>query len=325
MKSKKEYILAAIVITALIAYLVVHKTDQTHYEVPNLPELTESDITSITITKADTTIKLKKNDDQWMIYPEKYPADKNKIKPLVDIITSLKITVLVSESTSYHRYELDPENKISIQAGSDDKMMRTFDVGKSAPSNRHTFIKLPDDNRVYHAQGNFRNKFDQTTDALRDKTVLSVEKSQVQEVEIKDKDGNLVLGMKQAPAKIEGGGEATLKPEQTGEKKETKTPSENITPELIWQDADGNPVKEADINNLFNNVSDLKCKSYITGKTKADFTDPNYTITLTGTKTVTLLLFEKINEEDDTYPAISSENDYPFMLPAYKMDNMVKK
>ena len=79
------------------------------------------------------------------------------------------------------------------------------------------------------------------------------------------------------------------------------------------------------INNLFNNVSNLKCKSYITGKTKADFTEPMYTVTLTGPKTYTLSIFEKINEEDDTYPAISSENDYPFMLPAYKMDNMVKK
>ena len=319
MKSKKEYILAGIVIIALIAYLMLHKTDQTHYEVPSIPTLTESDITSISITKSDKTIQLKKKDDQWMIVPEKYPTDKNKIESMVDIITSLKITALVSESTTYLRYELDPENRISIQAGSGDKIMRTFDIGKAAPSNRHTFIKFPKDKRVYHAQENFRSKFDQTKDDLRDKTVLTIERSEVRQVEIKDKDGNMVLSMKQVPVEVKVTPDAEQQEEKTA-------PFNNIaSDELVWQDEDGNPVKESDINNLFNNVSALKCKSYIADKTRADFTEPMYTVTLTGAKTYTLSVFEKLNEDDDTYPAISSENDYSFMLPAYKMDNMVKK
>jgi hypothetical protein len=104
-----------------------------------------------------------------------------------------------------------------------------------------------------------------------------------------------------------------------------KMPPENIAPELVWQDLNGDPVKESDINNLFNNVSNLKCQSFITDKTKEDFTAPLYTMTFTGAKTYTLSIFEKINEDDDAYPAVSSENEYPFMMPAYKMDNMVKK
>jgi len=325
MKSKKEYIILGVIIAALAAYLAVHKTDRTHYELPVIAQLADSDITFIKITKGLEIVELKQKDDMWLIYPEKYPADTDKVTDMVDVIKALTVTALVSEAESFHRYELDPENRISIQAGSDENILRTFDIGKSAPSNRHTFIKLPKDKRVYHARDNFRNKFDQTKENLRDKTVLSVDKSKVQQVEIKDKDGNLVLSMKQAPAKVEAGAEVTSKTEQTDEKNEEKTPPENIVPELIWQDADGNPVKESDINNFFNNVAILKCQSYISDKTKSDFTAPMYTLTMTGTKATTLSIFDKINEDDDTYPAISSENDYPFMLPAYKMDNMVKK
>ncbi|MBC2716740.1 MAG: DUF4340 domain-containing protein [Desulfobacteraceae bacterium] len=321
MKSKKEYIILGIIIAVLAAYLAVHKTDRTHYELPIISKLTDSDITFIKITKDLEIIELNLKDDNWLIHHEKYPADNSKIKPMVDVIKSLTVTALVSEAESYHRYELDTENRISIQAGSDGNILRTFDIGKSAPSNRHTFIKLPNDKRVYHARDNFRSKFDQTKDDLRDKTVLSVEKSQVQQVDIKDKDGNLVLGMQQKPVEVEIGVEDGSESGPTDEK---KTPLENIAPELVWQDADGNPVKESDINNFFNNISTLKCQSYIADKTRADFTDPMYTLTMTGTKTVTLLIFEKINEDDDAYPAISSQNDYPFMLPAYKMDNMVK-
>jgi len=323
MKSKKEYIILGIVIAALATYLAVHKTDRTHYELPVIAQLTDSDITSIKITKDLEMIELKQKDDAWLIYPEKYPADTDKIKPMVDIIKELTVTALVSEAESYPRYELDSENKISIQAGADGNILRTFDIGKSAPSNRHTFIKLPDDKRVYHARENFRSKFDQTKDDLREKTVLSVEKSGIQQVAIKDKEGNLVLGLNQVPTKVEV--EVTSEADQPAEKEEKKASQDNIPPELVWQDADGNPVQESDITNFFNNVSNLKCQSYIADKTPADFTDPMYTITMTGAKTYTLSIFEKINEDDDAYPAISSENDYPFMLPAYQMDNMVKK
>jgi hypothetical protein len=322
MKSKKEYIILGIIITALATYLAVHKTDRTHYKLPVIAQLTDSDITSIKITKNLEITELKLKNDNWLIYPEQYPADNAKIAPMVDTIQKLTVTAMVSEAESYHRYELNPKNKISIQAGSDGNTLRTFDIGKSAPSNRHTFIKLPNDNRVYHARDNFRSQFDQTKEDLRDKTVFSVDKNQVQQVEIKDKDGNLVLGMQQKPVEIEIGGEAGS---ELATAEEKKTPPANITPELVWQDAHGQPVKESDITNFFNNISNLKCQSYITDKNRADFTDPMYTLTMTGAKTYTLSIFDKINEDDDAYPAISSENDYPFMLPAYKMDNMVKR
>jgi len=322
MKSKKEYNILGIVIAALAGYLSIQKTDRTHYELPVIEQLNAEDITSIKITKGIEIVELKQKDDKWLIYPEKYLADKGKIDPMVDVIKDLTVTAMVSEAESYPRYELDPENKINIQAGSDGDILRTFDTGKSAPSNRHTFIKLPKDKRVYHARENFRSKFDQTKDDLRDKIVLSVEKSDIQQVELRDKDGNMVLGMQQKPVEVEiGMGDGS---ESEAADKE-KTPAKNIAPELVWQDTDGNPVKESDINNLFNNVSKLQCKSFIADKTKDDFTDPLYTLTLTGTKAYTLSVFEKINEDDDAYPAVSSENEYPFLMPAHKMDNMVKK
>lgn len=320
MKSKKEYIILGIVIAALAAYLGFQRTDRTHYVLPVIAQLETADITKVKITKGTEVVELKQKNDMWLIYPEKYPADKGKIEPMVDVIKNLTVTAMVSEAESYPRYELDLENKITIQAGADDNTLRTFDIGKSAPSNKHTFIKLPKDKRVYHARDNFRSKFDQTKDDLRDKTVLRVEKSEIQQVEIKDKDGNLLLGMQQKPVEIEV--EAGTEPDTDAEE---KMPEKNIAPELVWQDADGEPVKESDINNLFNNVSDLKCQSFITDKTKDDFTAPVYTMTFTGAKTYTLSIFEKINEDDDAYPAVSSENEYPFMFPAYKMDNMVKK
>ncbi|PIP37799.1 MAG: hypothetical protein COX19_15695 [Desulfobacterales bacterium CG23_combo_of_CG06-09_8_20_14_all_51_8] len=321
MKSKKELVILSAVIAALAAYLFFHKTDRTHYALPVIAPLADSDITSIKITKGTQPIELISKDDQWRIPPENYLADAGKIKSMIDAIKNLTVTAMVSETESYARYDLDDENRVQVAAKAGDKILRAFDVGKAAPSNRHTFIKLPDDGRVYHARDNFRARFDLSKEDLRDKTVLKVDRSQIHQMEITDRDGKPVFAMKQVPPKVEVAAEST----NGKDTKEKKTPAETPTPELVWQDKDGNPVKDSDVTTLFNNVADLKCQSYITGKTKSDFKNPVYTLTLTGAATHTLSIFEKLTADDDTYPAISSENDYPFLLPGYKFDSMVKK
>lgn len=323
MKSKKEFLLLGLVIIILAAYLAVRKTDRTHYELPVLPVLGD-EITSLKITKDKNIIELKKADDKWLIQPEKFPADTGQIDAMLKIIKNFTVTALVSESSNDQRYELDPKNRIAVVAAKDGKTVRSFDIGKPAPSGRHTFVKLPDDAKVYHAGENFRNTFDQTKDQLRDKTVLTVERNNVQQVDIKDKDNKVLLSLKQAP---ETPAPATEKKPDDAKAESPSAPDKPVAPvpAMVWKDADGQPVNESDMNNLFNNLSRLQCQSFIAGKTKADFTKPLYTVTLTGAKTITLSVFEKLKNEDETYPAVSSENDYPFMLPAYKIDSMVKK
>lgn len=323
MKSKKEFLLLGLVIVALAAYLMVRKTDRTHYELPVLSQVKDTEVTALKITKGKDTLEVKKADDKWLIQPEKFPADKSKIDAMLKVIKDFKVTALVSESSNDHRYELDPEKRISVTAEKDGKALRSFDIGKPAPSGRHTFVKLPDDKKVYHAGENFRNTFDQTKEQLRDRTVLTVDRNQVQQIDIKDKDNKILLSLKQTPKAAEP--EPEKAPDKENGSPDAPKPPVVTTPEMVWTDADGQPVNESDINNLFNNLSSLQCQSFITGKTKADFTSPLYTVTLAGVKTVTLSVFEKLNKDDDTYPAVSSENDYPFMLPSYKLDSMIKK
>ncbi|RJP84163.1 MAG: DUF4340 domain-containing protein [Desulfobacteraceae bacterium] len=323
MKSKKEFILLGLVIIALAAYLTVRKTDRTNYELPVLSPIGDNEITSLKITKGKDSLELKKTDDRWLIQPEKFPADTGKVDAMLKIIRNLTVTALVSESPSDNRYDLNPENGISVVAAKGDSTLRSFDIGKSAPSGRHTFVKLADDTKVYHAGENFRNSFDQTRDQLRDKVVLTVDRNNVQQVDIKDKDNKTLLSLKQEPAA------PAVAPEKNPDAKEPEAPEQPDIPaqpaKMEWKDAGGLPVNESDINNLFNNLSQLQCQSFIEGKTKADFTKPIYTVTLTGAKTVSLSIFEKLNNDDETYPAVSSENDYPFMMPAYKVDTMIQK
>ncbi|MDZ7833587.1 MAG: DUF4340 domain-containing protein [Desulfobacterales bacterium] len=315
MKSKKEYIILIAVAIVLIMYLLLHQSDRTLYQLPEMPDLSEKEISRLEIKTPDETIELKKEAGQWVIKPQGYKAAGKKIDKMIDTLKDFQLTALVSESKSYTRYELSPDKKIMVKAWAGGETVRTFAVGKAAPSNRHTFVKLPDNPNVYHARNNFRRNFDQRLADLRDKTVLALKADEIQAVEINDTDRQLKIARTQTEAEVDVSSNASEKTEKTKED----------TPEKpVWQDTKGNEVEASQVEDLLNSLSGLKCKSFINDREKSDFTDPIYEVTLTGPETHTLSIFEKAAEEDNTYPAVSSGSQHPFNLSAQKAESIME-
>jgi hypothetical protein len=312
MKLKKEYIILALIIIGLSVYLFMRKGDRTLYELPVLPEVAKKDISKIEISKGDTSIVLNKKDEQWFIGPQQYPADQNKVKAMLDVLESLKLDTAVSESKDYIRYELNDAKKINVKAWQDDTLRRNFDVGKTASTFRHTFVKIDTDDRVFHARENFKNTFDQTTDKLRDNKVLSFETADINEMTITKDQSALTLTRTPAPEE---------KASQTENQGETQTPP---APKMVWQSADGKLGEDANVNRLLSTLSNLRCKSFIDDRKKEDFTTPLYTVQLKGGQNYALSIFAKPKEEDPNYPATSSASDYPFLLAKSISDRIMK-
>ena len=151
MKIKKEYIILLIIIIALSVYLVMRRGDRTLYELPEMPQVPQKEITRLEITRGKTVIDLTKKDDSWYIAPKEYPADAGKVKNMLDNIEKLTLTALVSESKNYNLYDLSGDAKINVKAWQGDSLKRDIDVGKTASSFRHTFVKTAGDDRVFHA------------------------------------------------------------------------------------------------------------------------------------------------------------------------------
>ncbi|MCF8036896.1 MAG: DUF4340 domain-containing protein [Desulfobacteraceae bacterium] len=169
MKAKKEYIVLALIIAALAAYLVLHETGRVNYRLPELEKYPDTEITRIQIKQPDGVVTLEKNKDQWYLADKDQAADKNKVRAMIETIGNLELTAVVSEGSNYPNYSLGKQRRIHVTAWAGDKRIRAFDVGKTAPSYKHTFVKLPDDPRVYHASGSFRKQFAVSKEELRPK------------------------------------------------------------------------------------------------------------------------------------------------------------
>jgi hypothetical protein len=308
MKIKKEYIILAAIIMALALYLYFHEDQRTLYQLPELPEVSAKDISKIEIEKADGKIILKKKADAWYIVPQEYPADPDRIKGINATLEKVILTAMVSEAKNYKRYDLSPDKRIRIKAWTGDSLGREFDIGKAVPSSRHTFIRLPGDDRIYHARDDFRNKFDRTAEEFRDKSVLTFDKAAIQEISLTRDQQILVLKRTQVPLEKDG----------VGDKDQTQ-----LKAEMIWQSEDGRKGDETRLNRLLSTLSNLSCDSYIDDRQKEDFTNPTFSISLKGDQDYSLKIFSKITEADDNYPAVSSENKYPFLLPEWKVKDVM--
>jgi hypothetical protein len=276
-----------------------------------------NDISKIEIEKADVKIILKKKGDAWYIAPQDYPADLDRIKGINTTLEKLSLTAMVSEAKNYKRYDLSPDKRIRVSAWTGDTLGREFDIGKAVPSSRHTFIRLSGDDRIYHARDDFRNKFNRSAGEFRDKTVLAFDTTAIQEISLTRDQQILVFKHTQVP----------LEKDAASDKDQTQ-----LKAEMIWQSEDGRKGDETRLNRLLSTLSNLSCDSYIDDRQKEDFTGPTYSISLKGDREYSLLIFPKIKEDDSNYPAVSSENKYPFLLPEWKakdvmptFDELIKK
>ena len=312
MKVKKEYIILLLIIVGLSVYLATRSTDRTHYQLPEMTGLDRGTITKIEISNEGDTILLKKKDNQWYLEPKGYLADTDKVDSLLAVFENLSLAALVSESKDYQRYDLHAARRITAKAWQEDTLRRSLDIGKAAPSFRHTFVKLADDSRVYHANDNFRSQFEQTPDSMRDRGVLSFKAGDIQAVHVTQDQASVELVRNEVS--IES---AAPQPE----KPETTPPA---AAKFEWQDRNGKKANDQNLNRLLTTLGSLQCSAYIDDRNKDSFKEPIYTVRLNGIQEHRLDIFAKLEKDAEDYPAISTGSNYPFLLSASQAQQIMK-
>lgn len=321
MKVKTEYVVLVLLISALSLYLVVRKSGKTHYSLPEIRKIEKDDVSQLEIRRGDASITLVRENDTWRVGPEKFPADKNAVDGMLDRIAGLTLTALASESGNYSPYELDETKRIEVDAYQGEGLLRRIRVGKTASSERHTFVMIDDDPRVFHAEGNLHNIFSRSIPELRDKKVMPLDEKEIMEVTLRKAEASVTLVKNTAaPVSVDLKGQEGREEGPSGKEQAGETAAKE-RPVVPWTTSSGRAAKEEEIDEILRTLSHLECDGFIPGKKKEDFTSPIYSVSLKGRKTYTLSLFEKTG---DMYPAISSENDYPFVVSEWKVKRIMK-
>ncbi|MBF0204044.1 MAG: DUF4340 domain-containing protein, partial [Desulfamplus sp.] len=312
-------------------YLVMHKKDRNNYLLPSIPEINVADITEIGIDKDGKNIILSKKDGAWVVTDKNYPVEQESITPMLDIIKKLQLSALVSESGNLTPYELDSKNRIDVTVKSKIETLRKFEIGKTAPSFRHTFVRLDGDSKVYHAAKSFRRDFDKTVADLRDKKVLVFDKNKINSITLKKGDIVKDIAIKDDKPAVDD-----KKVDTNGEKSSDKTdekPLDTIAQKSLDNSNDKSLEKSNDkplenkeaIDSLLNMLASFKCHSFTDTDSKDEFKgmEEIASIILKGDKEFSIVIYKK--DDKGNYPTLSSEIVYPFVMDTYQGDDLISK
>jgi len=304
MKLKKEYIILAVLLLALVVYLIFNadRSGDINYKLPKLTKITSKEIDKIEITRTSdkVTLAFDKKSDSWRLLPQEYLVDKSAIDTMLKQLEELQLSELISDKKIYDRYNLDDANKISVLAQKGDKTLISIDIGKITDVSSHTFVKLTDDPNIYTVKSNIRSTFEKSAADLRNKQVLNVNKDSIREINISYKGENIIIKKNILP-------------------KEKETDPENVEWRIAGIDK---KAKQTEIDEILNGAVNLDCDSYIPETEQVNFSQPYFTIVYKGDKEYKLSALEA--KPDNMHPALSSENTYPAYLIGWKMNRLMK-
>ncbi len=298
MKLKKEYIILFTVIAALVLYIALRKGNRIQYEIPEVSEIIGSDISGIVIEESGKKLALVRENDRWVIEPEKYTADSYKVEKMLDFLSAPELVTVVSDSKDYMRYGLDDKKKLSVKAVSEGSNARSVEIGYQTEIRDFTFLKLENGDRVFHARGDLRDIFTTDMNEIRDKTVISFESKDIGYIEL-IKDGKKLSLTRTGTEQIEG----------------------DTQPSYEWKNAEGKTVDNAAAAAILNDILEIKCSEYIYDNSEVQG-DPMYVIKVTDEKEHSIKIF---TQKENEYSAVSSDNPTPFKLYAWRIDNIIEK
>lgn len=295
---KKEYLILILIIAMLAGYLVMKKEDGRHYTLPEPPSVDTEKIDRLTVEKEGQPFVFNRTESGWVVTEHAYPADDEAVKKILDVMSGLTLSALVSEKQDVARYELDPSRVLTVTAFQGETPVMSFKIGKTAPTFNHTFVMLENDPNIYHANDNFRSHFNKSVNEFRDRQVLTFKEKDIEKITLQTPEKQVMLTARQ-PAVDED-------PESTP----------------VFDYPDGTSPDPKTVSNLLYSLSDLTCDRFATDTDKADMdaSSPRLTVILDNGTSRVLRLFEP--DADESVPATSSMNDYVFFLKPHVAEDI---
>lgn len=156
----------------------------------------EKEITSISITNKNQTFEMNATAGNWACGPQNYPvnnADADSMVQAINKLNSLEKVASGSNEVILDRYDLTEGKCIKVCAKSNNDVVRTIYIGKTAATNSQVYAMVDDSKDILLLTGNLRKIFDKTIDTIRSKTLLNYPEESVKEIKLTSASGKEVV------------------------------------------------------------------------------------------------------------------------------------
>ena len=190
MRSLRSTLLLIVILGGLVGYIYYLNKDQSsgaETKEKAFASLKAEDIEDVQIKAADgQTSRVQKADGTWKITaPEAAPADQGELSSITSSLATLDIQRVVDENAGdLKQYGLEPA-KVEVEfRAKGDKEPRKIQLGEKTPTGGDLYARFPTQKRVFLVSSFLDSTFNKNAFALRDKTIIKIDREKVDRIEI---------------------------------------------------------------------------------------------------------------------------------------------
>jgi hypothetical protein len=190
MRSLRSTLLLIVILGGLVGYIYYLNKDQSpgaETKEKAFASLKAEDIEEVQIRAADgQTSRVQKADGTWKITsPEAAPADQGELSSITSSLATLDIQRVVDENAGdLKQYGLEPA-KVEVEfRAKGDKEPRKIQLGEKTPTGGDLYARFPNQKRVFLVSSFLDSTFNKNAFALRDKTIIKIDREKVDRIEI---------------------------------------------------------------------------------------------------------------------------------------------
>jgi hypothetical protein len=194
MRGLRSTLFLVVVLAALVGYIYYlngRESTSTDSKEKLFAAVKEDDIEDVRIKSADgQTTRVQKADGTWnIVEPEAAPADQTELSSIASSLATLEVQSVVDEKASdLKQYGLEPARiEVEFRAKGVKEPQR-IEIGERTQTGGDLYARFPGQQRVILLSSFLDTTFNKNTFALRDKSVIKIERDKVDRIEIQ-KDG----------------------------------------------------------------------------------------------------------------------------------------
>lgn len=287
---------------------------------PGAPQLSswDGEADRIEIVTPDSEILLQETEAGWVVGEERYPANQQTVRRILNQLSGIGELEIVSEQQNYSQYDLQEGRAIHVAASRGGETVRELYIGKSSSVGRKAYARTPDRGAVFLVSSSLRRTVNTSIADLREKTMLSAQKENIERVVLRNSDGTeLVVRQVAGAAESDGGatngGSAGASAAENGGSadEESGAASEDA---VQWQ-VEGAEIEGSSdaIDALFRTLRGVEATSFDLDLPDGE-SQATVTVELADGSSHELAVYEQTDQGN--YPATVSTAEYPFLLPS---------
>ena len=144
------------------------------------------------------TARVQKADGTWqLVEPAKAPADESELTSITTSLASLEVQRVVDPNAAdVKQYGLEPARIAVAFRSKGQKDPRRIELGEKTPTGGDLYARVAGEKRVFLVSSFLESTFNKTPFALRDKTILKIERDKADSLELLDGSTSIQLAKK---------------------------------------------------------------------------------------------------------------------------------